>query len=274
MSQIRVLIVDDEPLARKGVSNLCSTDPDLEIVGVCSDGRSAVAAIEQVEPDLLLLDIQMPEMDGFEVLQDVGPESMPHVIFITAYDQFAVKAFEVHALDYLLKPFDDERFFDAIERAKRTIHEADMGAFRSRLLSLLTEAGLGEPSERATPDTIAASSEQRISFLTRIAVKESGRTLLVRVDEIDWIEAANYCAKLHTPKKVHVIRESLKALELQLDPKRFFRVSRSAIVNLDRIQEIQPFARGSQMVVLKDGTRVTMSRSRREALERLLGQAL
>ncbi|MFC1639309.1 LytR/AlgR family response regulator transcription factor [Gemmatimonadota bacterium] len=274
MNRIRVLVVDDEPLARSGLIKLCGADPDLELVGECADGRAAVAAICQIEPDLLLLDIQMPEMDGFEVLHAVGAESMPHVIFVTAYDQFAVQAFEVHALDYLLKPFDDERFFAAIERAKQAIRGADLGVLRSRLLGLLTETGLEDVEEAHVRPATAASAANRRGYLTRIAVKETGRVVLVRVDEIDWVEAANYCAKLHTRDRVHIIRESLKALELQLDPTQFFRVSRSAIVNLDRIQEIQPYARGSQTVILKDGTRVTMSRSRREALEHLLGQPL
>ena len=199
---------------------------------------------------------------------------MPHVIFVTAYDQFAVQAFEVHALDYLLKPFDDERFFDAIERAKKAIRGSDLGLLRSRLLALLDEAELdGLDVEQASPRS-SNPEVPRGGYLTRMAVKEIGRVVLVRVDEIDWIEAANYCAKLHTRNKVHVIRESLKSLELQLEPTQFFRVSRSAIVNLDRIREIQPYARGSQMLILQNGTRVTMSRNRREALERLLGQAL
>ncbi len=274
MNRIRVLVVDDEPLARTGVSKLCGADPDLELVGECADGKSAVAAIEQIEPDLLLLDIQMPEMDGFEVLKAVGAQSMPHVIFVTAYDQFAVQAFEVHALDYLLKPFDDERFFDAISRAKQAIRGADLGTLRSRLLGLLAEAGMGDDLVPAEDQYVAPGEAQRPKYLTRIAVRETGRTVLVGTDEIDWIEAANYCAKLHTRNRVFIIRESLKALETQLDPTQFFRVSRSAIVNLDRVQEIQPFARGSQMVILKDDTRITMSRSRREALERLLGQPL
>ncbi len=274
MTPIRVLVVDDEPLARSGLNKLCGMDPDLELVGECSDGRAAVAAIQQIEPDLLLLDIQMPEMDGFEVLQAVGAESMPHVIFVTAYDQFALKAFEVHALDYLLKPFDDDRFFDAIERAKQAIRGVDLGLLRARLLGLLADAGLGDEEETRRQRDAIPQTADRSRFLTRIAVKEVGRTVLVRVDEIDWIEAANYCAKLHTQRRVHIIRESLKALESQLNPTHFFRVSRSAIVNLDRIQEIQPFARGSQMIILKDDTSVTMSRNRREALEELLGQTL
>ena len=274
MNRIRILVVDDEPLARSGLSRLCATDPDLELVGECSDGRAAVAAIGQIEPDLLLLDIQMPEMDGFEVLQAVGAESMPRVIFVTAYDQFAVQAFEVHALDYLLKPFDDDRFFDAIERAKRAIRGTDLGLFRSRLLGLLTDAGLDSVELGPTQTDSGTSRANQAGYLKRIAVKQTGRVVLVRVDEVDWVEAANYCAKLHTNKRVHIIRESLKSLERQLDPTQFFRVSRSAIVNLDRIREIQPFARGSQMLILQDGTRVTMSRNRREALERLLGQSL
>jgi len=254
--RIRVLIVDDEPLARSGLERLCARDPEIEVVGQCADGLSAVAAIEQVEPDLLLLDIQMQDMDGFEVLRAVGPDRMPHVIFVTAYDQFALRAFEVHALDYLLKPFGDKRFFDAIARAKQAIRQTGTSDLRDRLVALL-EAGTATPA-----------------FATRIAVKETGSVFLVRADEIDWIEAADYYAKLHVRDKVHVIRESMKSLAARLDPARFFRVSRSAIVNLDRIREIQPFSRGSHMVILKDGTQVILSRSRREELERVLGQSL
>jgi len=267
--RIRVLIVDDEPLARSGLSKLCKRDPELELVGECADGRSAVAAIEQVEPDLLLLDIQMPEMDGFEVLRAVGPDRMPQVIFVTAYDQFALRAFEVHALDYLLKPFGDRRFFVAIERAKNAIRQSSMGDLRIKLLDLLSDVG-----PRHRPMSIGESGQHAGRFLTRIAVKELGSVFLIRVDDIDWIEAANYCAKLHVREKVHVIRESMKSLAARLDPTRFFRVSRSAIVNLDQIREIQPFGRGAQIVILRSGTQVMLSRSRREALERLLDQAL
>jgi two-component system LytT family response regulator len=271
---IRVLIVDDELLAREGLRKLCERDPEIEVVGECSDGRAAVAVIEQVEPDLLLLDIQMPNMDGFEVLGAVGPERMPHVIFVTAYDQFALRAFEVHALDYLLKPFSDKRFFAALARAKQAIHQAGQSDLRARLLALLEGIGLegqsiGEPAQARLNAGTATPS-----FLSRIAVKDRGRVVLVRTDEIDWIEAADYCAKLHVREKGYVIRESLKSLAERLDPARFFAVSRSAIVNLDRIREIQPFARGSHIVILNDGTRVTLSRKRREVLERRLGQSL
>jgi two-component system LytT family response regulator len=251
---IRVIIVDDEPLARAGLKKLCERDPDLEVAGECADGRAAVAAIEQIEPDLLLLDIQMPSMDGFEVLGAVGPDRMPHVVFVTAYDQFALRAFEVHALDYLLKPFSDKRFFDAIDRAKRAIHEAGRVELSARLLSLLDAVGLAEPSAGEPIRAPVDASTATRSFASRIAVKQEGRVVLVKADDIDWIEAADYCARLHVGEGVYVIRESLKYL--------------------DRVREIQAFARGSQIVILSDGTRVTLSRARREALERLLGQSL
>ena len=271
MDPIRVLIVDDEPLARSGLKKLCERDPEIEVVGECASGRAAVAAIEQVEPDLLLLDIQMPEMDGFEVLRAVGPDRMPQVVFVTAYDQFALRAFEVHALDYLLKPFGDKRFFDAIARAKLAIRQAGREELRTRLLALLDAVGLDQQPAAEPFDDWSDSSKP---FLSRIAVRVRGSVFLVRTDDIDWIEAADYCAKLHVRDRVYVIRESMKSLAARLDPAHFFRVSRSAIVNLDRIREIQPFSRGSQIVIMKDGTQVILSRTRREALARLLGQSL
>jgi two-component system LytT family response regulator len=270
---IRVLIVDDELLARQGLRKLCERDPEIEVVGECADGRAAAAAIEQIEPDLLLLDIQMPNMDGFEVLSAVGLDRMPQVIFVTAYDRFALRAFEVYALDYLLKPFSDKRFFDAIARAKQAIQQTGQSDLRARLLALLEAVGFEERAVREPSRTGADATTAIPSFASRIAVKERGRVVLVRTDEIDWIEAADYCAKLHVRERAYVIRESMKSLAARLDPAQFFAVSRSAIVNLDRIHEIQSFARGSHIVILSDGTRVTMSRARREVLERRLGQS-
>ncbi|UCC74299.1 MAG: response regulator transcription factor [Gemmatimonadota bacterium] len=271
---IRVLIVDDEPLAREGLRKLCERDPEIEVVGECADGRAAAAAIEQIEPDLLLLDIQMPNMDGFEVLSTVGPDRMPQVIFVTAYDRFALRAFEVNALDYLLKPFSDRRFFDAIARAKQAIYQAGDSDLRARLLALLEAVGFEEQVVREPAGAGADTRTAIPSFASRIAVKERGRVVLVRTDDIDWIEAADYCAKLHVRERAYVIRESMKSLAARLDPAQFFAVSRSAIVNLDRIREIQSFARGSHIVILNDGTRVTLSRARRQVLERRLGQSL
>ncbi len=265
--KIRVLVVDDEPLARSGLTALCERDEDLAVVGECADGREAVDAIRRLQPDLLLLDIQMPELDGFEVLRAIGPEQMPQVVFVTAFDEFAVRAFEVHALDYLLKPFDDERFFVAIERAKRALWEPALGELSRRLIGLLEAVSDGSP-------VAAAAHRAESQYLTRIAVKDLGRVYFIRADEIIWIQAANYYAKLHVGGRVHLLRESMSSLESRLDPFRFVRVSRSAIVNLDRVREVQPFSRGSQLIILDDGARVKLSRSRKENLEQVLGGSL
>jgi two-component system LytT family response regulator len=255
----RVVVVDDEPLARSGVADLVRRDPELSVAAECADGRAAVEALERLRPDLVLLDVQLPELDGFEVLQQLDPERLPVVVFITAFDQFAVRAFEVHALDYLVKPFDDARFESAMRRAKAALREGD-GALARRLAGLLEQLATADPAP---------------GYLHRLVVKTAGHVRFVRVDELDWIEAADYCAKLHAGERMHVIRESLQALEGRLDPARFFRVHRSAIVNLDRVRELQPDPLGGEhIVVLQNGSRLRLSRSRRAALERRLGQPL
>jgi two-component system LytT family response regulator len=255
---LRVIVVDDEPLARTGVADLVRMDPALEVVAECADGRSALEAIKRLRPDLVLLDVQMPELDGFEVLRRLDPKHLPAVIFITAYDEFAVRAFDVHALDYLVKPFDDARFAEAVARAKRVI-PAGGGELGRRLDALLTQLAAG--SHPGKPQS-------------RIVVKTAGRVFFVRVEDLDWVEAADYCVKLHTGGKIHVIRDSMNALEERLDPRRFFRVNRSAIVNLDRVREIQPYFKGDQVVLLQDGTQLKLSRGRRIELEERLGQAI
>jgi two-component system, LytTR family, response regulator len=256
---LRVLVVDDEPLARSGVADLVREDPDLQVIGECGDGASAVKAIRGLRPDLVLLDVQMPELDGFDVLRRLDPDELPAVIFITAYDHFAVGAFEVHALDYLVKPFDDARFAESIARAKAAIRGARTGELSQRLAGLLEQLTAGGPAE---------------GWLSRIVVKTARSVVLVRVEDIDWIEASDYCVKLHVQGRVHVLRESLQALELRLDPSRFFRIHRSGIVNLDRITELQPFFKGEHIVMLRDGSKLKLSRGRRRELETRLGQAL
>jgi len=256
---LRVLVVDDEPLARSGVAELAGRDPELVVVGQCGDGAGALAAIRSLRPDLVLLDVQLPELDGFELLRRLEPGERPAVVFITAYDHFAVRAFDVHAIDYLVKPFDDTRFAEAVTRAKSAIRDARGGRLNERLSDLLEHLAGAPPAD---------------GWLTRIVVKTGGRMVLVRVDEIDWIEAADYCVKLHVQDKVHVLRESLQALETRLDPARFFRVHRSAIVNLDRVTELPPFFKGEHVVLLRDGTRLKLSRGRRGQLESRLGQPL
>lgn len=270
-TRVRVLIVDDEPLARTGLRKLCERDPEIEVVGECGDGRAAVAAIEQVEPDLLLLDVQMPGMDGFEVLRAVGPDRAPLTIFVTAYERYALRAFETHAVDYLLKPFSDRRFVDAVARAKRSLQVADSRELRARLLGVLETVESGEEPE-ATQKKRAVG--RKAGPLSRIVVQERGSVFLVKVDDIEWIEAADYNARLHVPGRVYAVRQTMKSLERRLDTARFFRVSRSAIVNLDCVREIQPYGRGAQIVILRSGTRVALSRSRREGLARVLGQPL
>lgn len=256
---LRVLVVDDEPLARSGVAELAARDPELAVVGECGDGAGALAAIRSLRPDLVLLDVQMPELDGFELLRRLAPRERPAVVFITAYDQFAVRAFEVHAIDYLVKPFDDARFAEAITRAKTAVRAARGGELNDRLTGLLEQLAGGLPAA---------------GWLTRIVVKTAGRSVLVHVEDVDWIEAADYCVKLHVQQRTHVMRESLQALEARLDPARFFRVHRSAIVNLDRVTELSPSFKGEPVILLRDGSRIPLSRGRRGELESRLGQPL
>ena len=265
MKTIRVLIVDDEPMAREGIRVLLRDDPEVEVVGECADGREAVQAIRDEAPDLVLLDIQMPEVDGFAVVEEVGVQNMPMVIFVTAYDKYALKAFDVAALDYLLKPYDDERFATALNRAKDQLRRGEVGDLTQRLISLLER----EPGRRGVEAVPTAGS-----YLQRIMLKTAGRVTFLRVEEIDWIEAEGDYVRLHGGGKRHLVRETMKRLEEQLDPARFVRTHRSAIVNLDRIKELHPFFHGDYLIVLTDGTELKLSRSRRRSLEDRLGRSL
>jgi two-component system, LytTR family, response regulator len=264
--RIRVLVVDDEPLARSGVRELLQRDADLEVIGEAASGAEAVEALRELKPDLVMLDVQMPGMSGFDVIRTVGPEHMPAVVFVTAFDQFAVRAFEVNAVDYLLKPFDDERFSLTVARAKRVIRQAHAGELSRRLAELLVNAG-NAPMSAPAP----VSTE---TYADRLVVKTGGRVFFLRTDELEWIEAADYYVKLHTGGKTHLLRETMNALEARLDPRKFFRVHRSAIVHLDRIRELQPYFRGEHVLILQDGTKLKLSRARREKLEGILKQRL
>ena len=255
-AKIRTLIVDDEPLARRNLRVLLEREPQIEILDECRNGREAVKAINILAPDLIFLDIQMPEMDGFDVLAHVGPEHIQAIIFVTAFDQYALKAFDVHALDYLLKPFDDERFAHALQRAKAQIEAHEINRLSKRLLALLEE----RESERK-------ESLQQQSYLTRLMIKGTHRVTLLKVDEIDFIEADGNYAKLHVGRRSHLLREKMSDLEGQLDPGKFVRIHRSIIVNLDRIKEMQPHFNGDYVVVLEDGRQLRLSRTRRELLE-------
>ena len=253
--QIRALIVDDEPLAREKIRTLLAGDPEIEVVGECAGGRDAVNAIREHTPDLLFLDIQMPELDGFGVLQQIGRERIPVIVFVTAYDEYALKAFEVHALDYLLKPFDRDRFETALGRAKKQVRSQQTDDLNERVVSLLTQL-----QERSEGD-----------WLERLVVKTSGRIYFVSVDEIDWIEAAGNYVELHVGSRSHLVRMTMKGLEQRLDPRKFVRVHRSAIINIRRIREIQPWFSGEYLVVLEGGAKVNTAQSYRPALRTLLG---
>jgi two-component system LytT family response regulator len=256
MSKIRTLIVDDEPLARSRVHELLSSQPDIEVLGECGNGREAIAAIKGRKPDLVYLDVQMPEVTGFGVLEALEPAATPAVVFVTAFDEFAVRAFEVHALDYLLKPFDRERFLTSLERAREAVRWRRDGRLDQRLAGLLADLGV-----------------QR-RYLQRVLVKSGGRTVLLKIGEIDWIEAAGNYVRLHAGRERHLLRETMTALEEKLDPEQFVRVHRSTMVNLERVRELEPYFHGDYIVKLEDGTRLTLSRTYRERLEQRLGRAL
>jgi two-component system LytT family response regulator len=251
---IRVLLVDDEPLAREMLREMLDGDPDVRIVGESCNGREALEAIRAEAPDLIFLDVQMPEVGGFEVLESLGKEKLPYVIFVTAYDKYAVRAFEVKALDYLLKPFDQERFDISWQRAKTQLANDRNGGTDQRILSLLEELKAGN------------------RYLERLVIKAGGRIYFLDTREIDWIEAEGNYVSVHSAKKSHLLRETISSLESQLDPKKFVRIHRSSIVRLDFIQELQPWFHGEYRVILHDGTQLTLSRNHRDKLQEALGK--
>lgn len=250
----RVLIVDDEPLARDRLEKLLTGESDVTIVGQCTNGQEAVSAIEEHAPDLVFLDVQMPELDGFGVLSQLNPARIPVIVFVTAHDKFALKAFEVHAVDFLLKPFDKERFQTALKRAKERIVQKRPGELDQRLVKLLAEL---KPEAQA-PE--------------RIAIKSSGRVIFVRTTDIDWIEAADNYVNLHVGNESHMHRETLTALVERLPAKKFVRISRSTVVNVERIKELQPLFHGEYAVILRNGKTLTLSRSYRDVVDQLVGK--
>ena len=256
MKKIKVLVADDEPLARERLAGLLSQEPDMEMVGQARDGEEAVTAIHDDSPDLVFLDVQMPQMNGFDVIEAVGSDKMPLVIFVTAYDQHALKAFQVRALDYLLKPFDRERFKDALGRARKQLEREENGDLGRRLLALVKDLRRDQPRS------------------DRLVVKSGGRLFFLRTDEIDWVEAAGNYVRLHVGTASHLLRETMNAIEARLDPEKFFRIHRSRIVNMERIQELQPWLNGEYAVLLRTGTRLTLSRGYREKLQDRLGRGL
>jgi two-component system LytT family response regulator len=241
-----IIVVDDEPLARQRLVRLIAADPEVKLAGECADGVEAIDAVRSLKPDILFLDVEMPEVDGFGVVEALSREELPLVIFVTAYDQHAVRAFEVHALDYLLKPFDDERFYSSLRRARAVLARGGKGEDAARLIRMLE----------------AFRSEK--SGIKRIMVRSNGHVTFVRTSDIDWMEAQGDYVSLHSQGKRHLVRENIGDLEAQVRPQGFARIHRSTIVNISRVKELQPLFHGDYTVVLTDGTRLTMSRSYRE----------
>jgi two-component system LytT family response regulator len=257
---IRCLIVDDEPAARGALRSLLAEEADVEIVGELADGESALSFIRKEGPDLLFLDIQMPEMDGFSVLRQLEPSRMPVIVFVTAYDQYALRAFDSEAMDYLLKPFSDERFQQAMGRARRQILAGRIGALSDELRRVLNRTDTGEDAGE---------------YRSRLVIKSDGRITIIPVADVDWLEADGDVVKVHTARRAsYLLRETMKDLESQLDPGIFVRIHRSTIINVDRIKELEPYFKGDYVVLLSDGTRLKLSRRFKDRLEGLLGRSL
>ena len=251
---IRAAIVDDEPLARRRIRNLLMEAPDVEVVAECANGKEAIEFLEDSSPQVLFLDIQMPEVDGFDVLQAIGVGRVPVVIFVTAYDQFALRAFEAHALDYLLKPFADERFWAALDRARARIREQQGGDLDRRLQALL---------ENVRGDH---------GYLRRLIVPSGHRKIFIRPEDVDWIEADRNYIRVHVGDRAYLLRENLTRIASVLDPAVFCRIHRSTIVNIDRIETVESLLHGEYVVVLHDGTKLTSGRSYRRSLLAVMGK--
>ncbi|HEY1251380.1 MAG TPA: LytTR family DNA-binding domain-containing protein [Thermoanaerobaculia bacterium] len=247
--KIRTLIVDDEPLAREWVRNGLQEETDVEIVAECGDGFEAVKAVTELKPDLMILDVQMPGLDGFGVLAALEPSDLPAVIFVTAFDRYALKAFEAHAVDYLMKPFSPERLHDAVERARAAVEQANSRDLKAALHTLLQDI----QRERTFPEWLL--------------IKKDDRSVFLRVADIDWIESSRNNVRLHVGKEIYVYHETTSGIEAKLDPKKFFRIHRSTIVNIEKIKEMHPWFNGDYAVTLKDGTKLTLSSTYRERLK-------
>lgn len=254
---MRAIIADDEPLARKKLRMLLESEPDIEIVAECRNGEQTLAAVQTHKPDLLMLDIRMPDMEGFEVLERISADEMPAVIFTTAYDQYAVRAFEAHALDYLLKPFDQERLHRAIKRARAEMLKAHDRDATDRIL-----------------DYLASSKQQEVHADRRLVIKAGGRVVFLDFDEIDWVGAAANYVKLNVGKTSYLLRDGISHISDKLDAKQFVRIHRSTIVNVSKIKELQPVNSGEYIVVLRDGKELSCSRGYRAGLQRLIDKTL
>lgn len=270
MSNLRVLVVDDESLARQRLRRLLQAEPDVDVIGEASTGREAVQRISELRPDIVCLDVQMPELDGFGVLRELGDGPLPLVLFVTAYDEHALRAFDVHAVDYVLKPVDADRFRTAFQRARTQIQQSCAANRLGELLATVRRVSDGSPNTTPVNGT-SATNGAAASFSSRILVKHDGRMFFIKVGDIDWIEADRNYVRLHVGKVSHTIRERISHLEESLDPQLFARIHRSTIVNLNRVKEMQQWFSGDYVVTLDSGTRLRLSRHYRDRVEKQVG---
>jgi two-component system, LytTR family, response regulator len=259
---LRTLLIDDEPLARRGLRLRLADETDIEVIGECGDGLSARAAIREQAPDLIFLDVQMPGLDGFGVLAGLAVEQLPQVVFVTAYDQYALRAFEACAVDYLLKPVEPQRLRQALQRVREQRRQRAQAGHCAHLLALL--GSLSGRRDLALDEALGAESAQELQRRTRLPIREGGRTLLLPMAQIRWIDAAGDYMCIHTDDETHVLRATLRELEERLDPLRFARIHRSTIVNRERVVEMRPHLNGEAFLVLDCGQQLKLSRSYRE----------
>ncbi len=249
MHPFTCIIVDDEPLARKRIKSLLDSDSSMHVLATCANGKEALQVMESQTPDILFVDIQMPEMTGFQLVENIGPSRIPAIIFVTAYDEFALKAFEVHAMDYLLKPFENERFLDTLERAKQIIVNKKTDFLQAKVAKMLEDL------------------QPKKNYVKRIMVKNSDKVFFIETDEIEYLESSGNYVKIHSNGKHQLVRDTLTNMLSNLDPEQFFRVHRSTVVNINKVKELQPWFHGDYLVVMKDGTKLNMSRNYKEILD-------
>ena len=271
MNKIRTLIIDDEPEAREGVKYLIEANQENELLGLCKNGLEAINQINALRPDLIFLDIQMPEINGFDVLNSIDSHAMPSVVFITAYDQYALKAFELHAVDYLLKPFTDERFYKALAHANQQIRNHSLRDINVQLASLLDSYKQDYPNSRED-SLIKEPGTKKSPLQNRLVIKSSGKIYFIQLHEIIWIEAYDYYVKIHVQDRFYLLRESMKRMETRLPSDQFVRIHKSSIINLSYIQELEPYYNGEFFVKLSKGQKLKLSRNYRKNLMGILGE--
>jgi two-component system LytT family response regulator len=272
MAEIRVVIADDEPPARRGLLRMLAGHADIAVVGECSHGGEALQAIRTARPDLVFLDVQMPVLDGFEVLRALAPEPLPLIVFITAFDEYAVRAFEIHAIDYLVKPFTDRRFADMLARARQYLQQSEAAAVAQRLAALLAHDAAPAPEAREVGE--GREARDGVDPRTATLVATTGRrSVVVPIADIDWIEAQDYCVLVHAGKASHLLRESIRTLADRLAPHHFVRVHRSALVNLTRVRELRRPPQGEWILVLHGGVELPVSRRLRPVVTRHFARA-